>query len=198
MSETIPFEGEGTQFVVLRAAMARFSAYGFKKTSMEDIANEAMVSRPTLYSYFKNKQAILRAVSEGINDAVLANIAAALQADAPLEDRLIRAFRAWTAPFISILFGSQHGAELIGAGSAIAADISVNAREHFHRLLTKALRKAKRSEEIDLLSVGMSLEGAADFLILSLNGLSTGESDAATQDQRVESLAKVFLSAVAK
>ena len=198
MSETVPFAGEGTQFVVLRAAMARFSAYGFKKTSMEDIANEAMVSRPTLYSYFKNKQAILRAVSEGINNAVLANIASALQADAPLEDRLIQAFRAWTKPFIGILFGSQHGAELIGAGSAIAADISVNTREHFHRLLTKTLRKAKRSGEIDLVSVGMSLEGAADFLILSLNGLSTGEPDVAAQDQRVESLAKLFLGAVAK
>ena len=190
-----PFEGEGTDLVVLRAAMARFSAYGYKRTSMEDIASEAKVSRPTLYSYFKNKQAILRAVSEGIHTSVMANVELALDADEPLESRLFNAFWAWSEPFVGILFDSRHGAELIGANSAIAADLSADAKDEFHRLVVKTLTKAKKKGEIDLADLEVTLADVADFLIFSLNGLSAGDTDIDTYKQRIQTLVRVFLLA---
>ena len=44
------------------AAMAVFNRYGPRKTTMEDIAAEAGVSKPTLYGTFRNKDAALAAV----------------------------------------------------------------------------------------------------------------------------------------
>jgi len=41
--------------VIHDAAISRFSALGFAGTSMADIADEAAMSRPALYQYFRNK-----------------------------------------------------------------------------------------------------------------------------------------------
>ncbi len=39
-----------------------FSHYGFKKTSMDDIAGKARVAKGTIYNYFKNKDDLIRYV----------------------------------------------------------------------------------------------------------------------------------------
>ena len=50
------------QQAILEAAWMAFSTYGFRKTSMDDIAKGAGMSRPALYLHFKNKDAIFRAL----------------------------------------------------------------------------------------------------------------------------------------
>ena len=39
---------------ILASAFTQFSRYGFRRTSMEDIARETGTSRASLYSYFAN------------------------------------------------------------------------------------------------------------------------------------------------
>ena len=41
---------------VLETALSIFSRYGFKKTTMEDIAKELGMTQPNLYFYIKNKK----------------------------------------------------------------------------------------------------------------------------------------------
>ncbi len=197
MPEVQFFASNKTDQVVLRAAMVQFSTHGYQRTSMDAIAKQAMVSRPTLYSYFKNKQAILRAVSAGIHHTTLHNIEVAFNAEAPLAERLRHAFAAWSAPFQDILFGSPHGAELVGASSVLAADISADARDKFQRLLVRTLKTAVHNAEIDLSRSDLTLKRAAEFLILALNGLSSGDADAAIYQQRLQTLVTVFLAATA-
>ena len=48
---------------ILNAAFNQFSHYSFRKTSMEDIAKAAGISRASIYSYFQNKDDIFRSVS---------------------------------------------------------------------------------------------------------------------------------------
>ena len=50
------------QSVILTAAWAAFASYGYRKTSMDDIAKGAGMSRPALYMHFKNKEDILRSL----------------------------------------------------------------------------------------------------------------------------------------
>ena len=40
---------------ILKSAFQAFATYGFKKTSMDDIAKGAGMSRPAVYLHFKNK-----------------------------------------------------------------------------------------------------------------------------------------------
>ncbi|MEO1613491.1 MAG: helix-turn-helix domain-containing protein, partial [Pseudomonadota bacterium] len=46
---------------ILESAVGVFGRYGFKRCSMEDIAEAAGMSRPALYQHFKNKTEIFRA-----------------------------------------------------------------------------------------------------------------------------------------
>lgn len=53
---------DATRYEILRHAEDLFGHYGFKKTSMADIADRAKMSPGNLYRYFRNKQAIGLAV----------------------------------------------------------------------------------------------------------------------------------------
>ena len=58
---------------IIRAAHAQFCRYGYRKTSMEDIAGELGISRASLYSYFKNKDEIFRSVSIWLHERAMAD-----------------------------------------------------------------------------------------------------------------------------
>jgi len=45
---------------ILRAAQEVFARFGFKKTTMEDVARAARIAKATLYYYFKSKESILQ------------------------------------------------------------------------------------------------------------------------------------------
>ena len=46
---------------VLAAALGVFGRYGFRKTSMDEVARAAGISRQGLYLYFASKEALFRA-----------------------------------------------------------------------------------------------------------------------------------------
>src|SRR3954471_12703655 len=56
---------EAQQQRILSAAMACFARSGFHKASMQDICAEAGMSAGNLYRYFRSKEAIIAAISEG-------------------------------------------------------------------------------------------------------------------------------------
>lgn len=56
-------EEESTQERILRAAYDCFEQYGIAKTTIENIASRAKVSRPTVYKYYPSKDAILDEIS---------------------------------------------------------------------------------------------------------------------------------------
>lgn len=51
-------EYERRQMEICTAAMILFGKHGFDKTSMDDIAAAAGISKPTLYQYFENKESL--------------------------------------------------------------------------------------------------------------------------------------------
>ena len=53
---------DGKRGAILKAAFEVFITYGFRKTSMDDIARAAGMSRPGLYQLFANKTDIFRAL----------------------------------------------------------------------------------------------------------------------------------------
>ena len=63
-----------TEERVVRAAYACFGSNGIARTTIEDIAREAGVSRPTVYKYFPGKEAILDEISRRETLAVNAEV----------------------------------------------------------------------------------------------------------------------------
>jgi len=54
-----PLLGDMPSDRLYEAALACFDRRGFRKTSMDDIAQEAGVSRPTIYTYFRSKKDVV-------------------------------------------------------------------------------------------------------------------------------------------
>ena len=51
---------------IIEAAFTQFIQYGFQKTTMADIAVATGISRPSIYTYFENKEDFNSRVDHGI------------------------------------------------------------------------------------------------------------------------------------
>lgn len=115
------------QQAILSAAWKAFAAYGYRKTSMDDIARGAAMSRPGLYLHYRNKEDIFRHLARFHYDQVAASVAEALAEplaeSSPVADQLSAAFVAQGGAVAEAMLNSPHGMELMDTGSATAADI---------------------------------------------------------------------------
>lgn len=109
------------QEIILAAAMTVLCQYGFRRTSMEDIARAADMSRPALYQYFRNKDDIARRMVEVYFDRSAQAVEAVLSGEGSVEDLLTRAFAAKTGPIMQQMLESPHGAELLDLKNSHAA-----------------------------------------------------------------------------
>jgi AcrR family transcriptional regulator len=73
---------------IVDAALACYSRFGVRKSTLEDIAREAGVSRATIYRYFPSKDALLRVVISQEISRILGRFQAELSSDGPLSHRL--------------------------------------------------------------------------------------------------------------
>src|SRR5580704_8271857 len=88
---------DARQHALLEAAVGVFARYGFRKTSMEEVARAAGVSRQGLYLQFANKEELFRrALEHSLNSQLIAAEAALSRQQEGLEQRLIAACDAWS------------------------------------------------------------------------------------------------------
>ena len=79
--------------IILDAAKEVFLRYGFSRTTMDDIARGAEISRPALYLHFRNKGDIYRALAMRLLAHGFDAAQKALHSDAPFRQRLVSAMR---------------------------------------------------------------------------------------------------------
>ncbi len=85
------------KLAVLDAASAVFARHGFRKTSMDEVARAAGVSRQGLYLQFANKEELFRKTLEhSLSCQLNAAIAALASEQDSLEVRLVAACSAWS------------------------------------------------------------------------------------------------------
>jgi len=80
-------KSEDTTEKILVAAIQRFSKFGYRRTSINDVAEEAGLARATVYLYWKRKQDLFVAGLERFNSQswILAETAAAKKGSAKNE-----------------------------------------------------------------------------------------------------------------
>src|SRR5450631_2023210 len=76
---------------ILEAAEKLFSARGFSGVSMDDIAHSAPVSKPTLYTHFRDKAGLFAAVIESRCTALLSQMEQEIGVEEDPETALKRA-----------------------------------------------------------------------------------------------------------
>ncbi len=89
---------------VLATALEVFVRFGYRKTSMDDVAQAAEISRPGLYFLFASKQELFRAAVVRALEADLAAAESALSAyEKPETQRLLEAFDHWTGRYLGAM-----------------------------------------------------------------------------------------------
>ena len=100
---------------ILEAARNLFLRNGLRGTTMEAIAREARIAKPTLYAHFPDKDAVFLAIVEQLLAAKIAAFEAGLAGDGPLEARVGAALAAEFGVIATALAGSPHVDELFAA-----------------------------------------------------------------------------------
>ena len=179
---------------ILDAAFKAFALYGYRRTSMEEIASGTGLSRPSLYQHFSNKEEIFRALSERVHDEALDAVEEALKSDAPLASRLEDALVAKVGRLLTIVADSPHGEEIVDESSRLCGDIVLRSSERFQTMLAAAIGAAARSGELSLAGSGMSAPAAAELLRLSAAGLKHEAANERDYRRRARHLVRIFLA----
>jgi AcrR family transcriptional regulator len=125
---------------ILEAAKGVFLRYGFKKTSMDDLARAAGLSRQGLYLHFATKDELFKAAVLHILQSSRAAAQAALaNAQQDIEMRPLDAFEAMHGPTIGQP-ASEHMAELLATTQQILGNIFAETETAFIADIARALR----------------------------------------------------------
>ena len=123
---------------VLSAALVTFARFGYRKTSMEDVARAADISRPGLYFLFDSKQDLFRAaVVQALDEDVAAAQEALADRRRPLRDRLIEAFDRWTGRYVGPM--AREVAVLMETNPELLGPLVADYPRRFATLVTEAL-----------------------------------------------------------
>jgi AcrR family transcriptional regulator len=159
---------------IFEAATTLFARYGYKRTSMEDIAQEAGLSRAALYLQFRNKEEIFREGARMLHEESLANARLALAEDRRLADKLVRAVEAKTLRMLEIAHTSPHGEELTDQKNRLCGDLAIESERQFLFIITESFEQADRNGEIDLRAAELTANEAADVFANAVAGLKGG------------------------
>lgn len=127
---------------LLEAALGVFLRYGYRKTSMDEVAQAAQISRQGLYLHFANKEELFRAtVRHAFESCVADGLRALAREDLPLEERLVQSFNQCMGRYVGSMTGDA--ADLIAAAEPIIGSLIADHHEPFIEAVTAVLRESR-------------------------------------------------------
>jgi len=153
---------------ILRGALQTFLAYGFQRTTMDDIARAAEISRPALYLHFRNKTDIYRALASQFLSETLRNSRLAADGAGSLAE-VLGGMLGCVMGLINEIEGSPHGADILDMKNSLAGDIIAQGRGRMVQLLTEAI--ASRAPAEVLTARGVTAGQLAGMLLDAIDGM---------------------------
>lgn len=166
---------DSRELAVLEAAVDVFMNYGFRKTTMDDIARKAGMSRPALYNYFKNKESIFRTYVELFFNEIAETSFPELENATNVGDGLARYFdAAFVLPFKELL-AKPHGMELAGVNKEIAGDLTEAWMKRNEQALAEWFTRCAFEGLLQL--GGMPASALARVLVNSVEGIKSRDAN---------------------
>ena len=120
MSEETDITGEKRRRI-LEAARFLVLRNGLRGTTMEAIAREAGIAKPTLYAQFADKDAVFVGIVDTIMDDLLAAYDKGMAGSGDISDRVAAALAGQYAVLARTLAGSPHAGELMSEHKRVGA-----------------------------------------------------------------------------
>lgn len=180
---------------ILRAATTLFSRYGVRKTSIELIAAEAGVAKPTVYAHYADKDALFVAVCERLGADIVADAAAAIARGGDVVRRLSAVLEAKFTKVFELVDSSPHARELLASSDAMARSVIAAADDRYEQLLVGEIKNAVRKGELSLERLGRTPKAYAAMLMQAGAGAGHHASSADQHRRNLRELVRALVAA---
>ena len=185
---------------ILDAAMETFARYGYRRASMDQVAEAADLTRQALYHHFESKEALFRAVVDALHDGALEAAAAAgalaEQGGSALPDVLAGQIEAKIRYAIERLQGSPHVEELLSEHQHQAGDLNQRSHEQMLALEVATIERFVKTQRLALRD-SMSALDLAKSIQFALRGDNELKLDIITLNELARVVRLIVLGALA-
>jgi AcrR family transcriptional regulator len=186
---------------IMLAALELFTRYGYRKTSIDDIARAAQVAKRTVYLHFENKAAVFLAILEYLGDQVRQRCVAAERMGGTAVDRLTGLLDAYFGMAFELFSKSEHMPELEETFSKLARARIGCLNTEYEAWFARFLRSLVRTGEIGGPPRGLTLEQIVNILVRAAEGAKHDikvQGDRKALERRLRELAILALAAMKK
>ena len=193
--------GSSKPNAIVLAGLRLFTQYGYRKTSMDDIAQAAQVAKRTVYLHFENKAAVFLAILESLGDQVRQRCAAAELAGGTPAHRLTGLLDAYFGMGFDLFSKSEHMPELEETFSKLARTKIVGLNTEYEDRLARFVRSLEKTGEIGGPPQGLTVEQIVHILMRAAEGAkhdSKVQGDRKALERRLRELALLAMAAMKK
>ncbi|MFC1871075.1 TetR/AcrR family transcriptional regulator [Chloroflexota bacterium] len=169
------------------AALDLFSAYGFKKTSISDIAEKAGVSKVTIYKYFGDKDSLVLDIVKSLFTAMMERYRSIIEEDLAFQDKLQQIIldkaewgRYYKGDFLKTVISND---------PEIRQYVDTMYKEEINPLLLNFFEEGKRQGYV---CSNLSQEAILLFSVILREGLITRLDISSDTDQNVKLLSDII------
>jgi AcrR family transcriptional regulator len=186
---------------IVLAALELFTRYGYRKTSIDDIAGAAHVAKRTVYLHFENKAAVFLAILEYLGDQVRERCVAAERMGGTAVDRLTGLLDAYFGMAFELFSNSEHMPELAETFSTLARARIGDLNAEYEERLASFMRSLEKTGEIGGPPRGLTVEQIVHVLMRAAEGVKHDPSvqgDRKALERRLRELAILVMAATKK
>jgi AcrR family transcriptional regulator len=163
----------GPKARILDATMLVFRRHGFRRSSIEQVAEAAGLTRQALYHHFESKEALFRAVIERVHESAIAAEDAAIsdaeQAGSGFADILVAGMTARMRTVIASFDGSPHIEELYSEHLVHGRDLYQKYAAVYADRLVATITRIARKQKVTL-PQGLSPAEFARLVEMAVHG----------------------------
>lgn len=188
---------EAKRTAILDAALRLFSQYGYRRTSIDDIAREAEIAKGTVYLSFKSKEEIFRALTETLLERVDSNVEKARALDGPIAERLIAMLEAKFGFFFETVIRSAHAKELMDSKNRLCAALFEKSGRQYMKVLREIIDAAISGGELEPSRMDLNSSDLAAMLISAAHGIESNATTPAIYHRRLREIVRVIVAGLA-
>jgi TetR/AcrR family transcriptional regulator len=153
--------------LILEAARKRFAYYGFSKVTMDEIASDVGLAKPSLYYYFPTKESLFRAVIRHEQEKFTRDIETMLHRESSAGEKLREYVGLRVTLFRELVNLSALGVQNWAEVSSIFGDLFTTLEEQELKLIHGVLLAGKASGEMEIVNPAQT----AKLILHVLHGL---------------------------
>jgi AcrR family transcriptional regulator len=182
---------------VLEAAKRVFLRYGYRRVTMQDIADEAGISRPALYLIFPNKEEAFLAAIRDFTASSMKIIEEGVAEQPTVEAKLQFAFEVWTVKPFEVMLDSPDAKDLIECGHGFAKVTFDQIYADFEAAITAILAPvADNSRKSSAKGSQLTAAQIAHLIVAATHGFKESANNVTELREMISSLISLTLAAM--